>query len=46
MPCCGLYQGLWYRAEILDVQEDESEVKKVKVRYIDFGNEDIIDSDQ
>lgn len=40
LPCCALFESdqLWYRSEIVDVMDSEN----VKVKYIDFGNEEII----
>ncbi|XP_076270545.1 tudor domain containing protein isoform X2 [Rhynchophorus ferrugineus] len=40
LPCCALYQvdQVWYRSEIVDIIDREN----VKVRYIDYGNEEVI----
>ncbi|XP_056634538.1 maternal protein tudor-like [Diorhabda sublineata] len=39
VPCCALFvnDGLWYRSQVVDVKENN-----VKVRYIDYGNEELI----
>lgn len=39
MPCCALYDGdgQWYRAQVISVQSTG-----IKVRYVDYGNEEII----
>ncbi|KAI4503981.1 hypothetical protein M0802_000452 [Mischocyttarus mexicanus] len=36
-PCAALYDSQWYRAKILNVDED-----RIKVLYVDYGNEKII----
>ncbi|XP_069674346.1 tudor domain-containing protein 1-like isoform X2 [Periplaneta americana] len=38
--CAALYDNLWYRVEVLATEP------KVKVHYVDFGNEEICTSDQ
>ncbi|XP_012059363.1 PREDICTED: maternal protein tudor-like [Atta cephalotes] len=36
-PCAALYDSQWYRAQILSIVGD-----KVKVVYVDYGNEEIV----
>ncbi|CAL1676055.1 unnamed protein product [Lasius platythorax] len=36
-PCAALYDSQWYRAQILNVTGD-----KVKVVYVDYGNEEVL----
>ncbi|KAL1491704.1 hypothetical protein ABEB36_012262 [Hypothenemus hampei] len=40
LPCCALFEAdqLWYRGQVVDVLSKD----KVKVRYIDYGNEEEI----
>ncbi|XP_047349819.1 maternal protein tudor-like isoform X3 [Vespa velutina] len=33
-PCAALYESQWYRAKILNVDED-----KIRILYVDYGNE-------
>ncbi|KAL0117558.1 hypothetical protein PUN28_010395 [Cardiocondyla obscurior] len=37
LPCAALYDSQWYRAEILGIVGD-----KVKVVYVDYGNEEVL----
>lgn len=39
LPCCALFEidQQWYRAEIVEILDNS-----VKVRYIDYGNEDTV----
>ncbi|XP_072754733.1 protein tudor isoform X2 [Anoplolepis gracilipes] len=37
LPCAALYDSQWYRAQILSVTGD-----KVKVIYVDYGNEEVL----
>lgn len=41
LPCCALYDGdqQWYRAQVLQITANG-----IKVRYIDYGNEELIPS--
>ncbi|XP_011690886.1 PREDICTED: maternal protein tudor isoform X2 [Wasmannia auropunctata] len=37
LPCAALYESQWYRAQILGIVGD-----KVKVVYVDYGNEEVL----
>lgn len=43
LPCCALFSadGLWYRSQVVEVVNDN-----IKVRYIDYGNEETVPVDQ
>lgn len=45
LPCCAIYpdDNQWYRSQIVDILNDPN---NVKVRYIDYGNEEIVSSTQ
>ncbi|CAH0557520.1 unnamed protein product [Brassicogethes aeneus] len=40
LPCCALYEGdqKWYRSQIVEILPENA----VKVRYIDYGNEEVV----